>query len=158
MTSNISVTPTLIKELNETTISFKTLEELITKFISDIDEQYKPDYAFLGLPGPIEDNCIITLPNIPQWGSSNGTELGKKLGLKKLIFINDFVGDGYAIQTNLVEKKDYIVVENTIYSEKGLNLNENIGDDELLIKEDSLLVYIVEAVDIFLSVQLVIFL
>ena len=31
------------------------------------------------------------------------------------------------------EKKDYIVVENTIYSEKGLNLNENIGDDELLI-------------------------
>ena len=38
------------------------------------------------------------------------------------------------------EKKDYIVVENTIYSEKGLNLNENIGDDELLIKEDSPLI------------------
>ena len=38
------------------------------------------------------------------------------------------------------EKKDYIIVENTIYSEKGLNLNENIGDDELLIKEDSPLI------------------
>ena len=122
MTSNISVTPTLIKELNETTISFKTLEELITKFISDIDEQYKPDYAFLGLPGPIEDNCIITLPNIPQWGSSNGTELGKKLGFKKLIFINDFVGDGYAIQTNLVEKKDYIVLNKVQPKKNGAKL------------------------------------
>ena len=38
------------------------------------------------------------------------------------------------------EKKDYIIVENTIYSEKGLNLNENIGDDELLLKEDSPLI------------------
>ena len=38
------------------------------------------------------------------------------------------------------EKKDYIIVENTVYSEKGLNLNENIGDDELLIKEDSPLI------------------
>ena len=37
------------------------------------------------------------------------------------------------------EKKDYIV-ENTTYSEKGLNLNENIGDDELLLKEDSPLI------------------
>ena len=38
------------------------------------------------------------------------------------------------------EKKDYIIVENTIYSEKGLNLNENIDDDELLLKEDSPLI------------------
>jgi len=35
------------------------------------------------------------------------------------------------------EKHNYIIVENTKYSEKGLNLNENIGDDELLLKEDS---------------------
>ena len=35
------------------------------------------------------------------------------------------------------EKPNYIIVENTKYSEKGLNLNENIGDDELLLKEDS---------------------
>ena len=42
---------------------------------------------------------------------------------------------------NIIEyKKDYIIVENTIYSEKGLNLNENIGDDELLLKEDSPLI------------------
>ena len=38
------------------------------------------------------------------------------------------------------EKPNYIIVENTVYSEKGLNLNENIGDDELLLKEDSPLI------------------
>ena len=42
---------------------------------------------------------------------------------------------------NIIEEtKNYIIVENTIYSEKGLNLNENIGDDELLLKEDSPLI------------------
>ena len=38
------------------------------------------------------------------------------------------------------EKPNYIIVENTKYSEKGLNLNDNIGDDELLLKEDSPLI------------------
>ena len=37
-------------------------------------------------------------------------------------------------------KKNYIIKENTIYSEKGLNLNENIDDDELLLREDSPLI------------------
>ena len=41
---------------------------------------------------------------------------------------------------NKENKKNYIIVENTVYSEKGLNLNENIGDDELLLKEDSPLI------------------
>ena len=43
-------------------------------------------------------------------------------------------------EENKVNKTDYIIVENTIYSENGLNLNENIGDDELLLKEDSPLI------------------
>ena len=34
----------------------------------------------------------------------------------------------------------YYIKENTIYSEKGLNLNENIDDDELLLREDSPLI------------------
>ena len=122
MTSNISIAPIVVQELNDTTTSYKTLEELITKFLSSIDKEHKPDYAFIGLPGPIEDNCIITLPNIPQWESYNGTELGIKLGFKKLIFINDLVGDGYAIQTNLVEKKDYIVLNKVQPKKNGAKL------------------------------------
>ena len=53
--------------------------------------------------------------------------------MKIIIIKNNYI--------NIIEyKKDYIIVENTIYSEKGLNLNENIGDDELLLKEDSPLI------------------
>ena len=37
-------------------------------------------------------------------------------------------------------KKNYIIKDNTIYSEKGLNLNDNIDDDELLLREDSPLI------------------
>ena len=37
-------------------------------------------------------------------------------------------------------KKNYIIKENTIYSEKVLNLNDNIDDDELLLREDSPLI------------------
>ena len=140
MTSNISITPILIHELNDTTASYKTLEELLIKFLSDINPKNKPDYAFLGVPGPIEDNCIITLPNIPQWESYNGTELGKKLGFKKLIFINDFVGDGYAIQTNLVEKKDYIVLNKAQPKKNGAKLmigpGTGLGMGFLLKNED----------------------
>jgi glucokinase len=122
MTSNISIAPIIIQELNDTTSSYKTLEELITKFLSNIEQKFKPDYGFIGLPGPIEDNCIITLPNIPQWELYNGTELGIKLGFKKLFFINDFVGNGYAIQTNLVEKKDYIVLNKVQPKKNGAKL------------------------------------
>jgi hypothetical protein len=51
------------------------------------------------------------------------------------------VGIDEEAKIEIKEKKPkYIIVENTKYSEKGLNLNENIGDDELLLKEDSPLI------------------
>ena len=43
------------------------------------------------------------------------------------------------IPTNINESKEYDD-SNTIYSEKGLNLNENIGDDEPLLRADSPLI------------------
>ena len=67
----------------------------------------------------------------------NGGELGNKEEKKEGEEKDDIKDEKIEIKE---EKKDYIVVENTIYSEKGLNLNENIGDDELLIKEDSPLI------------------
>ena len=122
MTSNISSTPIILKELNEITSSFESLEQLLNKFLYNLTTEQKPKYAFISLPGPIEDNCIITLPNIPYWESYNGTKLGIKLGINHLIFINDFVGNGYAIQTNLVENKDYIVLNRVKPKENGAKL------------------------------------
>ena len=122
MTSNISITPTILKEVNESTVSFESLEKLITNFTSNLPPEQKPEYAYIGLPGPIENNCIITLPNIPHWRLYNGTKLGIKLGFKKFIFINDFVGNAYAIQTNLEEKKDYIVLNKVQPKKNGAKL------------------------------------
>ena len=122
MTSNISITPTILKEVNESTVSFESLEKLIINFTSNIPPEQKPEYAYIGLPGPIENNCIITLPNIPHWKLYNGTELGIKLGINNFIFINDFEGNGYAIQTNLIENKDYIVLNKVKPKKNGAKL------------------------------------
>ena len=61
---------------------------------------------------------------------------------KKIIeeeMVNEFKKEEHEeSKIEITEKKqNYIIVENTKYSDKGLNLNENIGDDELLLKEDS---------------------
>ena len=122
MTSNISNIPIILKEVNESTVSHNSLEELIINFLSDIKPEQKPEYAFMGMPGPIENNCIITLPNIPHWKLYNGTELGIKLGINNFIFINDFEGNGYAIQTNLIENKDYIVLNKVKPKKNGAKL------------------------------------
>ena len=122
MTSNVSMDPIILKEVDELTVSYKSLEQLINNFTFNLPKEQKPEYAFIGLPGPIENNCVITLPNIPHWELYNGDKLGKKLGFKYLIFINDFVGNAYAIQTNLEEKKDYVVLNRVKPKENGAKL------------------------------------
>ena len=78
---------------------------------------------------PIIDNkdTIITIKDENKSGNKITEEIGIDVEVKKSINKNE-------------KKPNYIIVENTIYSEKGLNLNENIGDDELLLKEDSPLI------------------
>ena len=95
MTSNISITPYIYKEENFSTVKYDSLESLLKFFLSDINPSYKPNYAFISIPGPIEDNKIITLQNIPHWVLDNGTELGNKLDIDNFFFINDFVVNGY---------------------------------------------------------------
>jgi len=94
------------------TFNYKSLELLLKDFISQLDPKQRPEFAVLGIPGPVEDNQLLTLPNIPHWNLENGDKLGEKLGIKKFIFLNDFVCNGYAIQTNLKENIDYIKLNN----------------------------------------------
>ena len=96
----------------KSTFQFKSLESLLDDFISQFDGNQKPEIAVLGIPGPVENNQLLTLPNIPHWNLDNGDELGKKLGIKKFQFLNDFVCNGYAIQTDLKENVDYIKLNN----------------------------------------------
>jgi len=104
------------------TFNYKSLELLLKDFISQLDPKQRPEFAVLGIPGPVEDNQLLTLPNIPHWNLENGDKLGEKLGIKKFIFLNDFVCNGYAIQTNLKENIDYIRLNNVTAIEDGPKL------------------------------------
>jgi glucokinase len=112
MTKDIEIEPIIMKADYKSTFQFKSLEFLLRDFISELDNNQKPEVAVLGIPGPVEDNQLLTLPNIPHWDLVNGDELGEKLGIKKFIFLNDFVCNGYAVQTNLKENIDYIRLNN----------------------------------------------
>jgi len=110
MSQEIEIEPIIIKSEYKSTFEFESLESLLREFIAQLDGKHKPEIAVLGIPGPVEDNQLITLPNIPHWPLDNGDELGKKLGIKKFQFLNDFVCNGYGIQTNLKENVDYVVL------------------------------------------------
>jgi len=122
MTKDINIEPITIKSEYKSTFLFKSLEYLLKDFISQLDEDNKPQFAILGIPGPVENNQLITLPNIPHWKLENGDLLGEKLGIKKFIFLNDFVCNGYGIQTNLKENVDYLRLNNVIAVKDGPKL------------------------------------
>ena len=122
MTKDIEISPKIIKFEYKSTFEFESLEYLLKDFISQLNEGQKPQIAVLGIPGPVENNQLLTLPNIPHWHLDNGDELGKKLGIKKFQFLNDFVCNGYAIQTNLKENIDYIKLNNVSPIENGPKL------------------------------------
>ena len=68
----IEIEPIIIQSDYKSTIEYKSLEFLLKDFISKLDENLKPEFAVLGIPGPVEDNQLLTLPNIPHWNLENG--------------------------------------------------------------------------------------
>jgi glucokinase len=83
------------------------LEEYLGKYKST--ENY-PQCAVIGIPGPVQNNEIIKLANIPHWPKANGDEFAKKFNMKQFIFLNDFTCNAYGIQTNLKLNEDYIII------------------------------------------------
>ena len=122
MTKDINIEPITIKSEYKSTFLFESLEYLLKDFISQLDSDSKPQFAILGIPGPVENNQLITLPNIPHWKLQNGDLSGKKLGIKKFIFLNNFVCNGYGIQTNLKENVDYLKLNDVIAVKDGPKL------------------------------------
>jgi glucokinase len=122
ITSDINEEPIILKFSNKSPIDYESLEILLKEFISLLKPNEKPEYAVMGMPGPVENNHLITLPNIPHWKLEDGDKLGKSLGLKQFIFLNDFVCNGYAIQTNLKENIDYLILNNVQPKKDGAKL------------------------------------
>ena len=91
------------------TADFDSMEKAFVTYLKSVGENY-PQIAVIGVPGPIQENTIIKLANIPHWKSESGDELGKKLNIKKFLFLNDFACNSYGIQTKLKLGEDYIVI------------------------------------------------
>ena len=61
--------------------------------------KFKSIEELLSIPGPVVNNTLDILVNIQSWlKKTNGDELARKLGLRRLVFLNDFVCNGYGIQ------------------------------------------------------------
>lgn len=66
-----------------------------------------PLIGVIGIPGPIFNNTIKIVANL-DWPEANGTEVAKLLNMKKIIFLNDFVTNGYGILSDVKLGVDYV--------------------------------------------------
>ena len=91
------------------TADFETMEKAFIYYLKLVENNF-PQIAVIGVPGPVQDNTIMKLPNSPHWKGESGDELGKKLNIKKFLFLNDFACNSYGIQTKLKLNEDYIII------------------------------------------------
>ena len=100
------------------TADFNSMEAAFVHYLKIIENNH-PQIAVIGIPGPVQDNSVIKLSNIPHWKSESGDELGKKLNIKKFLFLNDFACNSYGIQTKLKLDEDYIIINEGNKKEEG---------------------------------------
>ena len=100
------------------TSDYESLEKTLEEYLRMKRENY-PEIAVIGVPGPVQENTIMTLTNIPHWKNVNGNYLGKKLGIKYFLFLNDFACNSYGIQTKLKLDEDYIIINEGKKEEDG---------------------------------------
>lgn len=118
MTGKENGTPEVIDKRKLSPKDFNSLENLLESYLSNFKGKDYPVFAVIGIAGPVKNNEILGLVNIPHWPKSNGDELAKKLGLKRLVFLNDFKCNGFGIQTKLKYNVDYILI-NDVPGENG---------------------------------------
>ena len=100
--------------------NFQNVYELLTQFL----KPYKgtpnyPRYAVFGVPGPIKNNTVLQFTNVIHWNSINGEELAKTMGIEKIVFLNDFVANGFGIQTKMKKDIDYVIINDIPIDENG---------------------------------------
>jgi glucokinase len=103
------------------TQKYPSLEAAIEEFLAKYKntENY-PSYAVIGVPGPVKNNEILGLTNIPHWPKASGEEFAKKLNIKKFVFLNDFTCNAYGVQTNLKLNEDYIILNDVPAQKDGV--------------------------------------
>ena len=107
---------------------FKSVDDLLLNYLNEyIGSSYYPKYVVLGVPGPIKDNTVIKFTNVPHWGKVKGDDIANKLNIEKVIFLNDFVVNGYGIQTKLIKGIDYTIINDVPIDPNGVKITFGPG-------------------------------
>ncbi|KAF4678768.1 elongation factor EF-G [Perkinsus olseni] len=76
------------------TASCPSLEEALARFTSEapaLDEAEMSNVVcVVGLPSDVKNNRVARIANIPHWVDTDGDAIAEKLGLGKIVLLNDF--------------------------------------------------------------------
>lgn len=86
------------------------------------------------------NNEITIIANL-KWPKIKGDEVAKALNMKKMIFLNDFVANGYGILSSIKEGKDYIKINENPVDPDGpiamIGAGTGLGHGYIVKNEDS---------------------
>ena len=99
-----------------------SLQDLLKEYLSKIKPEDYPLYAVIGIAGPVNNNEVLSITNIPHWPRFSGEELASLFKFKKCVILNDFTCNGYGVQTDLKINEDYIQLNNAQPQEGGAKL------------------------------------
>ena len=101
---------------------YDSLESLLKEYLGKISPENYPHYAVFGIPGPVKNNEVLHMTNIPDWPKLNGDELAKTFKMKKFVLLNDFTCNAYGVQTELKLGEDYVIINDVKPQEGGPKL------------------------------------
>ena len=122
MSKDKTVSPTVIDKTEYPPSNYPSLQELLQEYFSKVKKENYPLYAVFGIPGPVKNNEVLHITNIPHWPKFNGKELAEKFNIKKFVLLNDFACNGYGVQTDLKLNEDYVILNNVEPQQDGPKL------------------------------------
>jgi glucokinase len=110
--SDLGAAPALRQIRHFATKDFTRLEDAARLYLAEVGA--KPDYAVLGVAGPVRDQTI-TLTNIGWHFGADG--VGRALGIARVALINDF--EAVALSIPHLGRTDRVVIGPAVDGEKG---------------------------------------
>ena len=108
MSKDKSVAPEQINTDKLSPAKFPSLQELLKEYLSKVKPEDYPLYAVFGIPGPVKNNEVMGITNIPHWPKFSGEEMANLFKIKKFVLLNDFTCNGYGVQCDLKLNEDFI--------------------------------------------------
>ena len=141
MSKHKNVPPEVIDAGKFSSAKAPSLQELLKDYLAKVKPEDYPLYAVIGIAGPVNNNEVLSITNIPHWPRFSGEELATLFKFKKCVILNDFICNGYGVQTDLKINEDYIPLNNVQAQEGGPKLmigpGTGLGMGYLLKDKDS---------------------